>query len=254
LLTSSGWTPVPGETDLPLSAEFHDRSAPPDVNNSGGLLLPDGLGSAPLAYVGAEDDSWCCDEVNHEFDDDDGSSFFPNNGSFSPTGRTSPRLPNSIIMLFPPSIASVHASRTSRTAIGAASTKLKTESIRGMQATILYRRILVGCITWYRWCYCSSCSLSSRGERPALSCQNKKERRDSKTNGSGQEGLKMGKGIDWPAKSEWKGIRTIQYPAEQTEEVRKYFESRNLSFMLTPSSVRSSISDGSPQCYSASTR
>jgi hypothetical protein len=73
-------------------------------------------------------------------------------------------------------------------------------------------------------------------------------------NGGGQEGLKMGKGIDWPAKSEGKGTRTIQYPAEQTEEVRKCFESQGISFMLIPSSVRTSISDGSPKCYSVSTQ
>lgn len=52
-----------------------------------------------------------------------------------------------IITSSPPSIASAHASRTSCAGTGAVSTKLKTESIRRLQATILHRIIVVGFVT-----------------------------------------------------------------------------------------------------------
>jgi hypothetical protein len=110
--------------------EFHNSSVLPDVENSCGLLSPgegDGFGRVPL---GIEVDPWSCDD---DGDDSDASSS---------------RFPNPIITLSPPSTTSVHASRTSCTATGAASTKPKTESIRRMQATILYRRIFVGYVTW----------------------------------------------------------------------------------------------------------
>ena len=69
--------------------------------------------------------------------------------------------------------------------------------------------------------------LSVEWSRLVLSAQRsvakmKRRGNDSKTNGSG---LKVGEDIGWPVKSEGRGIRTIQYPVEQTEGARDNFES-----------------------------
>jgi len=60
------------------------------------------------------------------------------------------RFSDTIITSSPPSIASAHASRTSCAGTGAVSTKLKAESIRRLQATILHRIIVVGFVTCQR--------------------------------------------------------------------------------------------------------
>lgn len=59
--------------------------------------------------------------------------------------------------------------------------------------------------------------------------------------------------IDLLVKSE--GTRTIQYPVGRKESLaKKIMRVEIFLFMLTPSSVWTLISDGSPKCYSASMR
>ena len=102
-----------------IDQKFEDDDGPFTCANNG------------LWSPAADDDvSWYLDGSDHKYEDDDGPCSSANNGSYSSARFLDP---------------SMRASCTSCTATGAASTKLKTGSIRRMQATILYRNILVRC-------------------------------------------------------------------------------------------------------------